>query len=57
MERHLGERCIDREAACAAEASVVKYEVPASGGMNDDDDEDELSNAFKDASLDLNINR
>ncbi len=62
VERHLGERCIDADAAAEAEASVRKYEVANDnqGGDNASDNEEEdeeLARAFKDASLNLNINR
>ncbi len=61
MERHLGERCIDADAAAEAEASVRKYEVANDnqGGDNasENEEDDELAKAFKDTSLNLNINR
>ncbi len=61
MERHLGERCIDADAAAEAEASVRKYEVAndSQGGDNasENEEDEELARAFKDASLNLNINR
>ena len=59
MERHLGERCIDLRAGEEAETAMKKYEID-SGGDDEDNDEagvDDISNAFANVSLDLNINR
>ncbi len=61
VERHLGERCIDADAAAEAEASVRKYEVANDNqgvdNASDNEEDEELARAFKDASLNLNINR
>ena len=44
------------EAAAEAEAAVKKYEVESDGGA-EEDNEDDVSKAFANVSLNLNINK
>lgn len=58
MQRHLNERRIDLEAIRDAEAALKKYEIPKSQADNSEGEEDnEISKAFENVTLNLNINK